>query len=318
LLKTWRKALLAFLTGALVAGAVAGAPTAAFADAPPGWYCDDVTDICYEIREQPGTDPVSNPDPETGFTPGPVECTWPNFADGTNVVVPCSSGEGYWSNKKHCYIKLTTPQPGIPAGEDASGAWYTCNPPAESCGLLECYIITYWSDTPPPGINTLTPGQAALRLISSFQLEGITVGFAPNPNIPGSKSYVGVPIWMWVNNPTPLSYGPYSQTSTLGGVTITATAQVTSILWNMGDGNTVACGSPGTPFLPAYGPVESPTCGYRYSTTSDDQPGGRYNVTATSQWTVTWTGGGETGTVPLSSTSNSTVEINELQAVNVK
>ena len=289
----------------------------AFAESPPGFHCNDVTGFCHATTEQPGTDPISNPDPETGFTPGSVSCTWRNVPDATNVVVPCSTDNGYWSNKHGCYIKLTSPQLEIPPGEDANGAWYTCDPPLDSCGFYGCYRITYWSDIPPPGVDTLTPGQAAQRLISSFQLQGITIGFAPNPNIPGSKSYVGVPIWMWVDDPIPLSYGPYTQSSTLGGVTITATAQVTSILWNMGDGTTVACANAGTPFVVAYGAVDSPTCGHRYSRTSASQPGGTFPVTATSQWQVSWEGGGGSGVVPVTTAATSAVRINEIQSVNV-
>jgi hypothetical protein len=292
---------------------VVGLSTPAFADSV---VCNPRTGVCYTVIDQPGTDPISNPDPSTGFTPGPTVCSYKN-ADGQNVEVPCSTGDGYWSNGRICYIKISADQPAPPPGGAPTGAWYACTPVPNSCGLRDCYGVTFWSNTPPPGINTLTPSQAAQRLISTFQIQGINIGFAPNPNIPGSKSYVGVPIWMWVKNPTPLTYGPYSDTATLGGVTITATAKVTSILWNMGDGKTVPCGSAGTEFKVAYGAVDSPTCGYRYSTTSHDQPGGTYTITATSQWTVTWTGDGKTGTVPLTSASNSNVEINELQAVNV-
>lgn len=312
-----RKAL-----GALAAIAVTfsllAAPTAASAD---GVYCDPLTNECYTVIDQPGTDPISNPDPATGFTPGPTVCSWDNY-DGKNVEVPCRTGDGVWSNQRECYIAIAPDQPPGPPGSSPDGAWYGCAArPAGVCNtallIRDCYSVTFWSDTPPPGIDTLTPAQAAQRLISTFQLQGVNIGFAPNPNILGSKSYVGVPIWMWVNNPTPLSYGPYTETATLGGQTITATAQVTSILWNMGDGTTVPCGSPGTEFRVAYGAIDSPTCGYRYSTTSDDQPGGRFTVTATSQWSVTWTGGGQNGTIPLTATSNSNVDINELQAVNV-
>jgi hypothetical protein len=122
---------------------------------------------------------------------------------------------------------------------------------------------------------------------------------------------------MWVSNPQPLTYGPYSQTATLGGVTITATAKVSSILWNMGDGHTVACGNAGTPFEVAYGAVPSPTCGYKYSQTSNNQAGGRYTITATSQWTVTWSGGGQNGTIPLTAQSTTSANIQQLEAVNV-
>lgn len=308
-----RRSLAASITAVLGLSLVVGFSSPAFADSV---VCNPATGICYTVIDQPGTDPISNPDPETGFTPGPTVCSYKD-ANEQNVVVPCSTNDGYWSNGRICYIKIAGTQPPAPPGSNPAGAWYSCTPVVGSCGIRDCYGVTFWSNTPPPGINTLTPAQAAQRLIATFQIQGVNIGFAPDPTIAGSKSYVGVPIWMWVRDPTPLTYGPYSQTATLGGVTITATAKVTSILWNMGDGKTVACGSAGTEFKVAYGAVNSPTCGYRYSTTSENQPGGKYTVKATSQWAVTWTGGGQNGAVPLTSTSNSNVVIKELQAVNV-
>lgn len=285
--------------------------------------CDPVTNRCYTVIEQPAPpDPPHNPDP-SGFTPGPSQCLYQKGTVGT-VEIPCTDGPGtYWSNGRQCYVSIQDPQLPPKPGGAPTGAWYNCNPytgplacnPATDGICRDPWGVSFWSDVPPPGINQLTPAQAAYMLVRTFQIRGVEIGFAPDPNIPGAQSYVGVPIWMWVNNPQPLTYGPYTESATLGGVTITATARVTSILWNMGDGQTVACGNAGTPFVVAYGAVDSPTCGYRYSQTSDDQPGGRYTVTATSQWSVTWSGGGQGGTIPLTATSQSTVEIGELQSV---
>ena len=68
-----------------------------------------------------------------------------------------------------------------------------------------------------------------------------------------------------------------------------------------------------------YGLTDSPTCGYRYERTSEDQPGDRYTVTAVSMWAVTWTSAtGASGTVNLELTSSEQLEINELQSVIVK
>lgn len=288
-------------------------------------YCNPATNECYTVIEQPAIDPISDGDSKTGFTPGPVTCLYER--DGKNVKVPCTTtDEDYWSNNRQCYVSLAPSnfQSDPPSGGAEGGAWYLCAPYE---GPLECdpatetcrgpYGGTFWSDTPPPGIETLSPGQAALRLVKTFQLRGIDVGFAPDPNTPNARSYVGVPIWMWVDNPRPLSFGPYSETATLGGVTVTATAKVTSIIWNMGDGESVACAGAGTEFKVAYGAVPSPTCGYQYSRTSDNQPRGRYAVTATSQWQVTWAGGGDEGMIPLTTQSATTVDVNELQSVNV-
>jgi len=301
----------------IIGVALLATPSAASA-AQTKW-CHPTTFVCTFITDVPGTDPVSQPDPATGFTAGPTVCTWFDPVNIKNLIVPCVTDEGHWTNAKGCWNSPTEAQPGPPdEATDPNGAWYVCIAPDEACGIRDCFYVSYWSVDPPPGINTLTAAQAAQRLISTFQLEPVSIGFAPDPQIIGSKSYVGVPIWMWVDNPTPLSFGPYSQTATLGGTTITATAQVSSILWNMGDGSTVACANVGTPFMVAYGAVDSPTCGHRYTSTSDGQPAGRYTVTATSQWTVTWTGAGQTGSVPLSAATTTTVDINELQSVNVR
>jgi hypothetical protein len=281
----------------------------------------NVSQVCNPTVTEDGTpgDPPFNP--ETGFTPSPPTCLIEQ-QDKSYTVLDCQSDSGWWSNAQQCYLSLEAVQSAAPAGLDPLGAYYSCTSgPLPTCDPATICVgdfrYTIWLDTPPPGVVTLTPGQAARRLIESFQLEGITVGFAPDPNVAGAKSYVGVPVWMWAENPTPLTFGPYEQTTTLGAVTITARAQVNSIVWNMGDGTTVACANAGTAFVVAYGAVDSPTCGHRYSRTSASQPGGTFPVTATSQWQVTWTGGGESGVIPLTTTATTAVQINEIQSVNV-
>ncbi len=309
-----RRLLSALLAGAAVVGGLLLTPAPAMADSV---FCD-ANDVCYTVIDAPVVDPISKPDPSTGFTPGPSQCLYKKSSlDGSvqTVETPCSTdGANYWSNGRQCYISLMSDQSSPPPGSDPGGAWYMCTPHPE-CGTVGdgCFGASFWSDTPPPGINRLSPGQAAAILVRSFQLQGVNIGFAPDPNAPGSVAHVGIPIWMWVNNPSPLTYGPYSQTATLGGVTITANANVHSILWNMGDGKTVACANAGTPYQVSFGLTDSPTCGYRYSTISK----GRYTVTATSQWSVDWSGGGQTGTIPLSTTSTTSEQVDELQSVNV-
>jgi hypothetical protein len=210
---------------------------------------------------------------------------------------------------------MTGTWPPVPPGFNADAGYYFCNSPL---GVPRGGL--FWSNTVPPGLKVLTPGAAAAQLISTFQLRGIDIGMAPevNPAWGHRRSYVGIPIWLWVENPQPLTWGPYSQTATLGGQTITATAKVTSLRWSMGDGSVKVCGTTGTPYTSGYGVTDSPTCGYRYHSTSASQPGDRYTVTATSQWVVTWTSAsGASGTVNVTTTSSVPLEVNELQTVNV-
>jgi hypothetical protein len=277
--------------------------------------------VCTATASEEGTPQDSALDPSTGLTPQLVPCL-DRQPNDSYIEIGCASELGWWSNRWQCYMSLEDVQNPAPAGKEPIGAWYHCQPPpGPTCDpatiCRDNYTFSQWLRDPPPGVPTLTPGQAARILIESFELEGITVGFAPDPSVAGSRSYVGVPIWMWAENPTPLSYGPFEQVTTLGQIEITATAQVTSIAWNMGDGTTVACANPGTPFVAAFGAVDSPTCGHRYARTSASQPGGTFPVTATSQWQVTWTGGGESGVIPLTTTATTAVQINEIQSVNV-
>lgn len=155
-------------------------------------------------------------------------------------------------------------------------------------------------------------------VVATFQLEAIDLEMAPrvNPDWGHRRSYVGVPIWMWAASQQPLNWGPYSATASAGGHSITAVAQVATVTWDMGDGTTVTCGA-GNPYSQAFGVIDSPSCGHRYSQTSLDQPGGTYTVTATSNWRVAWsTTTGASGVIELTTSTSTEVEILELQSVN--
>lgn len=96
---------------------------------------------------------------------------------------------------------------------------------------------------------------------------------------------VGVPVWLW----TP-PWTPQSATAAAAGVSVTVSAKVDKVTWSMGDGNSVVCATPGTAFSPSMGFKDSPDCGYRYQTTSANQPGLAFTVTAVQQWAVTFSG----------------------------
>ncbi|WP_241179917.1 hypothetical protein [Pseudoclavibacter albus] len=301
--------------------------TAPFLGATPAlaegeFGCDGPT--CTAVITDPGSGGGGNTGGNTGgdassdegstdFTPGPKTCTH------KGKTIPCTRGDGgsAWDNSQGCYWELMDPQRDPPAGASDTGAWYSCTP--LNCGSGGgCKSKTQWFNSPPPGITKLSPAQAARRLVDTFTLEGLDIGMAPKirEDLGHRRSYVGVPIWLWPNSKTATNWGPYEKTATLGGQTITATAKVSSIQWNMGDGNTVSCGD-GTPYSPGFGYAQSPNCGHKYTKTSANQPGGKYPITVTSNWVVTWTGGGQSGEIDLTTTSSTEVEILELQSVNV-
>ena len=325
----------------VIAASVIATPSAA--TAAEGQYCqsDGVTSRCFTALSYQPSDPAPAPD-SSGWTAGARSCYYLTTENNAKAMglpddevyvfstsggytqwyinIQCGNASEYWSNNRQCYVSMMGGAwPAIPAGHAADAGYYQCRVvtlTVGGIGLDDTY--TFWSDTVPPGLQVLTPGRAAAQLIDSFPLIGIDVGMAPevNPAWGHRRGYVGMPIWLWVNNPAPTTWGPYSQTATLGGQTITATAQVTSIRWTMGDGSSITCGNTGTPYNLGYGVTTSPTCGYRYTTTSSRTPGDRFAVTATSTWTVTWTSAaGAAGTVNTTTASTVDLEVNELQTV---
>jgi hypothetical protein len=112
---------------------------------------------------------------------------------------------------------------------------------------------------------------------------------------PSGEQLVGLPTWLSV---AAGSWTPQSATAAVPGVSVTATATPVQAVWQMGDGSTVTCAGPGTPWRPGLDPAaSSPDCGYRYPRSSAGEPGAAFTVTVTITWTVSWAGAGATGTV---------------------
>ncbi|WP_407343387.1 hypothetical protein [Pengzhenrongella phosphoraccumulans] len=151
--------------------------------------------------------------------------------------------------------------------------------------------------------------------VDSMDLHSITVGIVPPPG-PGSVGIVGMPVWMWAADPVPSTVGPVTASASAGGITITATASLNAITWDMGDGSTVVCRSAGTPYNASYGHAESPDCGHIYTTSSSGRPGDRFTVTATSDWVIAWVGAGQTGTIRMNGLTQSVkISIGEVQVL---
>jgi hypothetical protein len=188
------------------------------------------------------------------------------------------------------------------AGEDAhtgeKGAWYleTCPDAVKLGGNPNKPVATttqrdVWLTTPPPAaLMQPTPEQLADRARNSLVLPKPQIG--SNPPV-GSPQWVGVPTWsflpkaMWV---------PVSAQAAVPGMSVTATASPVAVSWDYGDGTVATCDGPGTPFTPGTDPKSaSPDCGHTYRKSSGSAPGGKYQVTATITWRVTWVGTGGNG-----------------------
>ncbi|MGW1521438.1 ATP/GTP-binding protein [Streptomyces sp. NPDC002287] len=151
----------------------------------------------------------------------------------------------------------------------------------------------------------MDPAVLAQRAVDSMLLRPPAIGIVPKP---GGVGVVGMPVYMWTAT-GPETYGPNVASASAGAVTVTATARVAKIVWAMGDGTTVTCTTPGTPYRAEFGKNPSPDCGHQYRTP------GKYHVTATSTWAIDWTGGGQSGQLTEVRSSAVDIAVGEVQVV---
>ena len=130
----------------------------------------------------------------------------------------------------------------------------------------------------------------------------------PRPTIHTSPSrhaglLVQTPTWLWL---PPSYWRTYSTTITVMGYVVTIFATPTTVRWKMGNGDSITCVGPGTPWVPGFGEALS-TCRYTYRHSSDGASGDRYRITATvtfvGSFTTTGLGGlrGPLGAITRSS-----------------
>ena len=304
-----RLVVLALVLLGLVAGA---APALAGSDGPvtcpPGSAPDPVSQTCVIVV----TDPGQAPRPGGGGGGGngstaPAACTFTLVSPTKRV--PCSSADGWWVQSQQCYAKAASPQPPLSdpvwAGH-ADGQIYDCYRPIN--GTMAVGItFQIWLPRPPAGAPP-DPRVLARQAVAAMNLRAVSIGIVPE-DAPGRVGLVGMPVWLWAAAPGPQTMGPITRSASAGGYTVTATARVARVVWSMGDGGSVTCTGPGTPYADRYGTASSPTCGYRY----DRQ--GRFTVTATSDWVVAWSGLGQSGTIPVQLRDSTTVTIGEAQVL---
>ncbi|WP_116952406.1 hypothetical protein [Jiangella endophytica] len=165
----------------------------------------------------------------------------------------------------------------------------------------------------------MDPEEVARQVLEGMAFEPLELGLAPRPLEQASTSIglVGAPVWMWVTNAGPTTWGPVEESVTVGGVTVTVTAAVEGVSWDMGDGGRVMCETPGEAYRQGLGVRPSPSCGHVYARTSADQPGTAYAVTATANWTATWDAStGASGTLEAPQpASTAHVRIGERQVI---
>ena len=218
-----------------------------------------------------------------------------------------------------CTRAVAEPQPWIAhpvwAGqrpEDGKVYVFTCPRPAGLGSGVWTGLIFLLDGPEAPGAPTVDPRLLAQQAIASMALRAPNIGMAPPPS--SASGLVGLPVWMWVE-PSADSTGPVEASASAGGVTVTAVARVGQVTWNMGDGHSLTCGL-GTPYVQG-AEGASPDCGHVYAEASSRHVpgGGSWPITATSTWTVTWSGGGQSGTETLELSSSAELFVGELHVL---
>lgn len=314
------RSLLSRILAGLIVAVSFTAATIAYADTTCGQTHPETGEclIWVEVPGTPGT-PGKSGDNGPKDTGTGAACYWDgrpqNITKPPPGPTPCSAPEGYWSNSHQCYISPVSPPP--PAGDPA---WQGHEP--GDGGVYHCYqpqsdlAMTFWAQDPPPNSGAgPTPREVAQLAIERMHLSAIDIDIAPEPGV-GSIGLVGMPVWMWAMAPNEHTFGPLTETASAGGVSITATANVLHITWDMGDGTEIVCDTAGSPYKASYGLKKSPDCGHTYTRSSAHETDDAYTVTATSSWVITWSGAGQTGTIRLNGLNRSTqIRIGEAQVL---
>ena len=206
----------------------------------------------------------------------------------------------------------------ISPGGPTPGSWFFVRCPGRNLTIYNGAISWFPSAPATASPTSVAPSTLATRAEGSLTL--------PSPALnlnPSEFSIVNLATWLWID---PQIWRPFRASATAGAVTATATAVPSSVSWSMGDGHTLTCNGPGSPYRPTTPPDAQVTdCSYIYQTSSAGQPSSdgdpnddAYAVTATITWTVTWTTTGSTGggALPSLQTSSTTrVRVEQVESV---
>jgi len=194
------------------------------------------------------------------------------------------------------------------AGE--SGAWFLVSCTTGAFAWTGGGLV--WLPTTGGAVPLPPPEVLARQAVNQLQLSGPRVVTSPPAD---RMQLVNVPTWLWLDRS---SWAPVSATASVPGESVIATATPMSVTWVLGDGSTVVCEGPGTPYVAGGDPAApSPDCGHTYLRSSAGEPAGAFVVSATVSWGVSWSGAGQSGTLPaLTTTSTAQLRVGESQAIN--
>lgn len=201
-------------------------------------------------------------------------------SDGSEV--PCQTDDGSWWPANQCYAKPYDAPLGTPAWQGhTDGSLWQCTSCASPGNTTACSVKILWTaagqEPGPP-----SPEQLAATALGMLALARAEVHTAPPPN---AVTYVGVENWLWVPES---QWAILSKSVSAGATAVTVTPAPAQLVWKVG-AQAVTCYGPGKAWQPGMTDAATTTCGYTFAHTSSSQPSGRFAVTATIRYHVTWT-----------------------------
>lgn len=169
----------------------------------------------------------------------------------------------------------------------------------------------------PPGIEAdppPNPEALAWQAIAQVKFRAIDIGMTPTPlsQNPDAMGAVHMPVWLWAENEDRAAVGPVTSSASERGYTVSITARLDAVEWDLGDGSAPIRCTSWTRFDPRSMSRSTPVdCGSQDGYARE----GVYTVTATSRWLVEWEGIGQSGTIEFPLQREEQVRIGELQVL---
>ena len=155
-------------------------------------------------------------------------------------------------------------------------------PDVNNVGFI-CDYATPADLVPLAPVPVVDPRVLAVQALRSLSLPAPDIRLSPPPP---KDQLVNLATWMWVE---PGTWGARSTSVSVPGVTVSVSAQPQRVVWTMGNGDSLACNGPGTPYdTTKPETAQRSDCTYTYRRSSAGQPHERYLLSATVEWRATW------------------------------
>jgi len=227
-----------------------------------------------------------------------------------------------------CFYVANSADAARAAGHDpAAGTLYTAKCPVSSLvpGLpdgLRWVNHEVWSaNGAPPVAPAPDPVELAQSAAAQIKVPAPVVHVGPRQD----RIAVKVPVWLWVDDQPARTVSVSA-----GGLTVTASASLTSTDWSMGEPvddpgrsggarvSSFTCEKRGVEPPAVVDPTVVPLCGYTYQwrSTAERTGGARsWHITTVAHWTLHWVAtNGQRGDIPLQATSDANVNVGEWRA----